>query len=587
MNPIALLQKSVLTRIVAAIVALIALLSAGYILLEIGNSRTAAKQAIAAYGMRLAESYAQQFDTQPYEAFLQKPEENDGYWAIRGQLDQYRTQIGALYVYLVRFGDQDQPIIMIDGQPKGSDAASPIGEVTDMPAAAIADVKEGRTAATKLLDNPEYGSYLSAFAPIRSKDGAVIGALGVDTDARVIASISGAVIRGSLGFYALLLAASAAALAAIVFLIVRSLRPLRLIQSGAELIAAGELAQAERLLADHPVRSADEIGATYRAMTKMSGSLRSSMGALVAGIAGASEQTAASSSRFRDEADRLLASNETVQGAMQEVAEGAQTQRIGAADSARAIGEMTQGIVRISEAAQAVADAAQAALGEAEEGAETMRRLERQVRAVSATGGDVLAMARTLNDSSALIGGALDMIAGIASQTKLLALNASIEAARAGEHGRGFAVVAGEVRQLAEASAQAASQIGALLQDIRLSATGIGGKMTTGVQEMTQGVAIAASAEVSFRNMLDKFKQVGGQMEEVSAAAEQMSAGSEEVAAAVANIADIAQSASEQIFRIYEMTQQQSEAARHIAESAAQVSVASQEMRRSVERLKV
>lgn len=587
MNPIALLQRSVLTRIVAAIVALIALLSAGYILLEIGNSKTAAKQAIAAYGMRLAESYAQQFDTQAYEQFLQKPEENDSYWAIRGQLDRYRTQIGALYVYLVRFGDKDQPIIMIDGQPKDSDAASPIGEVTDMPASAIAAVKDGRTAASKLLDNPDYGSYLSAFAPIRGKDGAVIGAIGVDTDARVVSSISGTVVRGSIGLILLLLAASAIALAAIVYLIVRSLRPLSLIQAGAEQIAAGELAQAERLLTARPVQSADEIGATYRAMVRMSGSLRSSVGALVAGVAGASEQVAASSSRFREEASRMLDSNQTVQNAMQEVAEGAQTQRIGAADSARAIGEMTQGIVRISEAAQAVSDAAQAALGEAEEGQATMRRLERQVRTISSVGGEVLAMVQALGESSEQIGGALDMIAGIASQTKLLALNASIEAARAGEHGRGFAVVAGEVRQLAEASAQAAQQIGSLLHDIRLSANGISGKMSAGVQEMTQGVTISANAEASFRGMLDKFRLVGSQIEEVSAASEQMSAGSEEVAAAVANMADIAQSASDQIFRIYEMTLQQSEAARHIAESAEQVSAASQDMRQTVERLNV
>jgi methyl-accepting chemotaxis protein len=96
---------------------------------------------------------------------------------------------------------------------------------------------------------------------------------------------------------------------------------------------------------------------------------------------------------------------------------------------------------------------------------QTVQRNAEHARQADALEPEVVERMDAIDASSRRIGDIISVIDSIAFQTNILALNAAVEAARAGEQGRGFAVVAGEVRHLAQRSANAAREIKALIED--------------------------------------------------------------------------------------------------------------------------
>jgi len=574
-------------RIGAVVMVVMLLLTAGYIWLQVGSAKTAAQNVITTYGMQLADSYAQQMDVARLDDFLQAPAENDTYWAIRQELDRYRTQIGALYVYVVRIDEDGRPLIIIDGQPKDSDSASPINEVTDVPADAIALLLKGEKAHSPVIDNPDYGKYMSSYAPIKLKDGQVLGVLGIDTEAGAIDSIAGGVIRSSVPMFAVILVLTLLGLAFIIWVLVRALSPLKRIVAGAERIALGEFAEANRLLQAQPVRSTDEVGALYKAVAHMSESLNAIVGQIVANIASASEQLVGASEHLAGDARHVLEMNTRMDEAAHQVATGSLAQRSSSEESARAMEEMALTVQRISEASSSVSDASVQALESAEAGKTTLGRMNAQIRTIAEATEEAAQRVGVLRNHSREIEGSLAAIGDIAEQTKLLALNASIEAARAGEHGTGFAVVAGEVRKLADDATASTRRIAALLQNVKTESQRISEAMEAGATEVRTGTRLSEEAERSFADVLEMFRLVSGQIVDISAATEQMSAGSQEVSASVIEIADIAKGSSEQTQHIRSLTEQQLGSVRQIASAAADLSAMTLRLREAVERVKV
>ena len=158
----------------------------------------------------------------------------------------------------------------------------------------------------------------------------------------------------------------------------------------------------------------------------------------------------------------------------------------------------------------------------ASQATEVEKQVETKAKQASGVMAQTIEAMAAIQQSSHKISDIVSLIDGIAFQTNLLALNAAVEAARAGEHGRGFAVVAGEVRALAQKSAEAAKDIKHLINE--------------SVDRIDQGTKLATESGDVIGEITHSIERASQMSVEISHASQEQSEGVKQLQTAISSI---------------------------------------------------
>jgi len=224
----------------------------------------------------------------------------------------------------------------------------------------------------------------------------------------------------------------------------------------------------------------------------------------------------------QDEASHLMRSLQAMQQSLQrlvgEVRSSADHIRTASVEIASGNQDLSSRTEQTASNLQQTASSMQqltATVRQSADAARTANQLASSAAEVASRGGNVVSQVVTtmdeINTSSKKISDIIGVIDGIAFQTNILALNAAVEAARAGEQGRGFAVVAGEVRSLAQRSAEAAKEIKTLIG--------------ASVERVETGARLVQDAGTTMNEIVASVQRVTDIMGEITAAASEQSEG--------------------------------------------------------------
>lgn len=240
--------------------------------------------------------------------------------------------------------------------------------------------------------------------------------------------------------------------------------------------------------------------------------------------------------------EHIHAATAQLNASSKSLADGASEQAASLEETSASLEEMSSMTRRNADRAREAKDFAKESLAAAEEGARSTQTMNALVQSMKSSSSAMRAAMESAKVSNGEVSKIIKTIDEIAFQTNILALNAAVEAARAGQAGLGFAVVADEVRNLAQKSARAARETAERIEAaVQRSDQGV--RVSEDLDRQLAEVAVQAEvAERHLGTIVERVRQVDGQVADISSASAEQSQGIAQVNTAVTQIDQVTQS---------------------------------------------
>ncbi len=350
-----------------------------------------------------------------------------------------------------------------------------------------------------------------------------------------------------------------------------------------QLLKSVELVQKGDLTVTTDYKGRDEIGVLSNAFSEMVSTLRT----ILTSINNKSTLLSNSSEGINDSCTESFKTFENISSATQDIAKGAVDQVKSIDTAKKQMEEILKDMARMSDLLSEATKISSNAGESASLGNNLVTEALHQMGNINNSILDSNKCLKELGYESDSIFKIVKVISEIASQTHLLAMNATIEASRAGESGRGFSVIASEIRKLALRSKDSTAEISKIISDIKEHINKTIKIADSGIIQAEKGVSVVSNARNTFDMINNNTKDIMEKVNAVVVATERIVSESQLFTKSFYQTGDVAQNTSASIQEIAATLENQTETMGKIANSSGVLSQSSKDMHTLVAKFKI